>query len=373
MLTAKIGNNIINCFDNKYSKEELKMWAKKNIIYCPICGKAYEYCHGLINTPYFRHKDKSECEYLYSEPETEEHVKGKIALYNWIRKQKGVNNVVLEGWLSETKQRPDIMFEYCNQKWVIEFQCNPIATEQIERHKLYEAGNIKDIWICGKEKYGTGKKHMEKIMVGMFDYEQNMFFEINDLLNIELLPYKNIKQSNFKSIKLEEVTFNNKIVFTNNAMTAYIEKDLELEKERQIKREKRLHIEEIYNVCSIIPKIYEGIWHNCVVTMRYGSYNSPYLIMMNFSSDVTEPFTLFIKDNLVDICEVEKYNRKIKYDSLYHKNRYIWHMSTRFINIGSLKYEDKEDLVSVIREYFSSKLREGIIRNYNVRGDKHNG
>lgn len=148
---------------------------------------------------------------------------------------------------------------------------------------------------------------------------------------------------------------------------------LELEKERQIKREKRLHIEEIYNVCSIIPKIYEDIWHNCVVTMRYGSYNSPYLIMMNFSSDVTEPFTLFIKDNLVDICEVEEYNRKIKYDSLYHKNRYIWHMATRFINIDSLKYENKEDLVSVIREYFSSKLREGIIRNYNVRGDKHNG
>lgn len=71
MLTAKIGNNIINYFDNKYSKEELKMWAKKNIIYCPVCGKAYEYCHGLINTPYFRHKDKSECEYLYSELETD--------------------------------------------------------------------------------------------------------------------------------------------------------------------------------------------------------------------------------------------------------------------------------------------------------------
>ena len=70
MLTAKIGNNIINCYEGKHSKEELKTWARKDIIKCPICGKSYEYCHGQINTPYFRHKDKAECDYLYSEPET---------------------------------------------------------------------------------------------------------------------------------------------------------------------------------------------------------------------------------------------------------------------------------------------------------------
>ena len=145
MLTAKIGNNIINCYEGKHSKEELKTWARKDIIKCPVCGKSYEYCHGQINIPYFRHKDKSECDYLYSEPETEEHIKGKIALYNWIKKQNGVTNAVLEAWIPETKQRPDIMFEYNGSKWVIEFQCSPIATEYITRHKLYQAGGINDI------------------------------------------------------------------------------------------------------------------------------------------------------------------------------------------------------------------------------------
>jgi len=29
MITAKIGNNTINCYDGKYSKEELKTWASK--------------------------------------------------------------------------------------------------------------------------------------------------------------------------------------------------------------------------------------------------------------------------------------------------------------------------------------------------------
>ena len=32
MLTAKINNNLINCYDGKYSKEELKSWASKDII-----------------------------------------------------------------------------------------------------------------------------------------------------------------------------------------------------------------------------------------------------------------------------------------------------------------------------------------------------
>lgn len=153
MLTAKIGSNDINCYDGQYSKEELKTWASKDIIKCPVCGKSYEYCHGQINTPYFRHKDKAECDYLYSEPETEEHIKGKIALYEWIKQQDGVTNAILEAWLPETKQRPDIMFEYGGDKWVIEFQCSPIATEQIERHRLYEVAGIKDFWICGTEEY----------------------------------------------------------------------------------------------------------------------------------------------------------------------------------------------------------------------------
>lgn len=173
MLTAKIRNNIINCYDGKYSKEELKAWASKDIIKCPICGKSYEYCHGQINTPYFRHKDKTECDYLYSEPETEEHIKGKIALYKWIKKQDGVTNAVLEAWIPETKQRPDIMFEYGGNKWVIEYQCSPIATEYLKRRKLYQAGGIKDIWICGTENYkiASARKVLE-YLVGIY-YDVN--------------------------------------------------------------------------------------------------------------------------------------------------------------------------------------------------------
>lgn len=153
MLTAKLGEKTINCFDGKLDKETLKKWASKSILLCPVCDKPYEYCHGEFKIPYFRHKDKTECKDFYSESETEEHIRGKQDLYQWISIQNDVSDVILEGWLPETHQRPDIMFKYNNQQYVIEYQCTPISTEYLERHNLYESAGIVDIWILGTNKY----------------------------------------------------------------------------------------------------------------------------------------------------------------------------------------------------------------------------
>lgn len=233
MITAQIGENIINCYDGKYSKEELKTWASKNVIKCPVCDKPYEYCHGLINTPYFRHKDKAECEYAYAEAETEEHIGGKIALYEWIRKQKGVTNAILEAWLPDTKQRPDIMFEYEGRRYVIEYQCSPISTEFLERHNLYQASGIEDIWVCGTEKYmqeGMRIKEIEKwaygyysVQTGLFYFQnthlgyskslRHLFYEINLESVMELQEpvdeKRNCKHSPYHCCHLDKVNFKN--------------------------------------------------------------------------------------------------------------------------------------------------------------------
>src|SRR5574344_1461747 len=170
IVTCKLGNEIINCYDGTHNKEQLKKWSSKKILLCPVCGKPYEYCHGKVKTPYFRHMDKTECEDRYSESETEEHLNGNRDLFEWIKKQKGITNAVLEGWISETKQRPDIMFEYEGKTCVIEYQCSPIATEYVERHDLYKASGIIDIWVCGTEKYLKLKmreKYLEQYGVGI--------------------------------------------------------------------------------------------------------------------------------------------------------------------------------------------------------------
>lgn len=192
ILTCKLGNEIINCYDGTHDKEQLKIWASKKILICPVCGKPYEYCHGKIKTPYFRHMDKTKCEDLYSEPETEEHVIGKRCLYEWLIKQKGVTNPILEGWLPTTKQRPDIMFDYFGMNCVIEFQCSPISSEYYNRHDLYEAAGIKDIWICGTEKYiqclhhGNGIKRLNTLEENCglyFNYKTNQIYKIDKSLD----------------------------------------------------------------------------------------------------------------------------------------------------------------------------------------------
>lgn len=169
MLSCLLNNKRINCFDDIYSKEQLKKWSAKKLLLCPACGKPYEYCHGRVKAPYFRHMDKDQCEDKYSEAETEEHVNGKRDLYEWIKIQSGVTDATLEGWIPGTKQRPDIMFKYKGEQCVIEYQCTPISSEYHERHELYQAAGIKDIWICGTQKYfefyhkGNGSKNINEL------------------------------------------------------------------------------------------------------------------------------------------------------------------------------------------------------------------
>lgn len=188
MLKCIINNNEFNLCNSNIDDKELKKWSNRNILMCPVCNKPYQYCHGKVKIAYFRHKDKTECEYDYEEPETQEHLLGKMNLYNWLKNQKDIYNIVLEGYIKTTKQRPDIMFEYNNEQYVIEFQCSPISSEYYERHELYKCSNIKDIWICGISKYFQclSKKNkrfneLEKESKIYYDSENKLFCVFEDM------------------------------------------------------------------------------------------------------------------------------------------------------------------------------------------------
>ena len=59
------------------------------------------------------------------------------------------------------------------------------ATEYIERHELYQAAGINDIWICGTDKYlqhNMREKFLQKESLGFYDPKFKMFISI---------PYKN--------------------------------------------------------------------------------------------------------------------------------------------------------------------------------------
>lgn len=116
------------------------------------------------------------CIGIYSEPETEEHKNGKIALYKWALTQDELTDVVLEGWIPGTRQRPDLMFKYMDTQYVIEFQCSPICTEFHERHELYQAGGVIDIWITGTEKYNFKSYRRRGFTIEQFS---TAFFDVS--------------------------------------------------------------------------------------------------------------------------------------------------------------------------------------------------
>lgn len=155
--------------------------------------------------------DKNECEDKYSESETKEHLNGKRDLFEWIKKQSGVTNAVLEGWIPETKQRPDIMFEYDDKKYVIEYQCSPIATEYVERHELYKASGIIDIWIAGYEKYfkkNSRHKYIEDYICGYYNTSTKNFY-----------IGKNTKQGRFvSSMHIKSYFLLKSFVFVNGSI-----------------------------------------------------------------------------------------------------------------------------------------------------------
>lgn len=190
MINCKLNDITINCYDGAYSRDELKYFANKKMLLCPACGKPYEYCHGKIVSAYFRHQEKDQCD-RYSEPESQEHLNGKRDLYEWVKIQDGVSDVVLEGWIPDTNQRPDIMFNYKGHKYVIEYQCSPISTEYFERHQLYKSVEVNDIWICGTEKYfqyyhkGSGNKkvtELEEKSKIYYDSSNKKLYMINNQL-----------------------------------------------------------------------------------------------------------------------------------------------------------------------------------------------
>lgn len=141
-----------------YTEKELRTWSRKKILKCPICEERLIYKHGLIKVPHFAHEKDSDCTYTFYENETKEHHLSKIFIYKMLKDYETISNLKLEGYISETKQRPDLYFEHDGFKYVVECQCTPITIEEIkERKTLYNLNNIIDIWIFGTENFNEDK------------------------------------------------------------------------------------------------------------------------------------------------------------------------------------------------------------------------
>lgn len=394
MLTAQIGENIINCFDGNYDRYRLKQWSNKGIIKCPVCGGDYEYCHGEVVSPYFRHVGK-ECDGYYSESETDEHRNGKLMIYDWIKNQDCITNCKLESWIPETKQRPDIYFEFDGERFVIEFQCSPIASEFLIRRELYKLAGIKDIWILGTEKYNvetdiSGKsnrfnrfnkfKHIEKTLqqnnkLIYLDVKNGKFlFHLGVIKNSNSVFKELIKNNNllkyYQKIKLitDNVDVINDILFDFNLRGIYFnkgnlmfneairkenerseeeifnkwKKDMEkvkemrrLEEEKQKAEEER--IKKHYNeVCKFVNGLNQklGIFGTDFELFIVKTKSPYYDYSIGFNDNI-----FFVKNNQIDFCSKYTYSKPYK----NWRNQTQWSVRTGYKTLDSEQINDVFD------------------------------
>lgn len=317
MITCKVGNTIINCIDGIYDKDKLRRWSGQERLICPDCGRLYEYCHGEIVSPYFRHKEKSsECDGIYHESETEEHIKGKTAIYRWllnIQDKCGIENVHLEYYIKETRQKPDIYFEQNGERYAIEYQCTPIATEFLKRRELYKLAGIKDIWVLGCEKY-TGGKVIEKHVYVKFDTKYNcmIFNGIGKTLTHQRFSKYMSNTHHIDKLLFKNEFFNADKCVTDEIKNKYVEEiiDCNISREQKIAEERRKEIKfkAINDVADVIKLGIDGnndTTTNNVSVLKKPYLNSPYDFRIDFENALNDKYVVFIKPDRYDVCAYE--------------------------------------------------------------------
>lgn len=141
--------NIVNVAEKKWTKERLKKARELSNFFCPVCSNEVELKIGTVITAHFAHKKSKGCT-TKTESESQYHMQGKLDLYNWLQNQSSINDVMLEPYIREIKQRPDLLFKDGAKRMLIEYQCSSIAQNMLQQRSLkYKEQKIIDFWILG--------------------------------------------------------------------------------------------------------------------------------------------------------------------------------------------------------------------------------
>lgn len=364
MITCIVGKKKIDTFS--YKSEQLREWSNRGMLKCPVCNKKVIYNNGEFKIPHFKHEKNCDCYDLFSEGTTEEHIEGIRLLHRWLQEQEGVCNIELEKWISETKQKPDIYFEYNDKSYVIEFQCSPISTNFLKRRELYRLNNIVDIWILGSDKYDIGfhrtlkqldvkdmtlnRRKVKTIEKELFEFENRIYYLIQDKIAM-VTRFYNHKEKNkiFKTIfdlsidskKLEECSIGN-LVSKNDLYLSHEVSEIDRK------------IEEIERFFEDIDNKYEVLIDTLNIAHYIKKEENSFLLKIKFdnklmlSRDISE----------VNLRDIEKNI----YESEYNKNNKLLYLLLEL-------YDECKRLnnnFSVVDGYcyfniLSNSLRNGVI------------
>lgn len=333
-----------------------KKLSKNQSYYCPSCKSKVFLKIGEIMCPHFAHYKKSDCQ-VFSEGETAEHLKGKLALADYFKTNS--EEVQLEAYLPELKQRPDILIKNNKRKIAIEFQCSSISIEKInQRTDGYLKAGYDVLWILGKNfQYKNGLTSLDKACL-YFNLESRRFllfhYDVNreeliisydyQLNNSGKMLYKKelIKISQQKKISLEKA---NPIPKTNNQLKWTIRKQEELIKNTRYPSGKMLEfLSLIYkngdNIISIPKEIFQNLAHEWMIQTFHMAWK--YQIVLWLED--------FLIKEIITIKMLKEWLRKRR-----QREEII------FYNIQKL---DEKQMLKVIIEFFDLLVERKILKSY---------
>ena len=204
MLIALTEQQQLFYLTSKLPPDELQRLKKQQSFFCPQCKEQLLLKAGQIKIPHFAHQKNSECDSLFSEGESAAHLLGKQHLFQLFTSLQ--LRPVLEPYLPQLQQRPDLLIAFNDRQYAIEFQCSPIAHPSFQlRTTGYLNAEITPIWILHTpEKFKSPgivkisinhtnaqfmKQYKKQKYLITYDEKSKTFYYISNLIHLHKLQY----------------------------------------------------------------------------------------------------------------------------------------------------------------------------------------
>jgi competence protein CoiA len=173
--------------------------------YCPCCKGRVMFKSGEYMSAHFAHYHAENCA-AFTEGETAAHLKGKRMLLEKFRVE-GLP-VLLESWLPELTQRPDLLIRPESGKPIaIEYQCSPIAFAELKgRTEGYRQNGYHVWWICGMD---YQPRHLTQKIFQFLNHsnEGGCWFSLLDSEREELQLCHNFRISGTNQLTFDKAVF----------------------------------------------------------------------------------------------------------------------------------------------------------------------
>lgn len=144
-------------------EDTLRSLYEKESLVCTECGTAVILVAGPRRIHHFKHRSHVPCAYD-SEPESAEHIQGKLFIYDWLTNRFPEAVIELEYKIKETGQRADVMaFFPSGERIAFEMQCTAITGEAWQaRSDRYDQAGIENVWILSKRMHRYGQTELQR-------------------------------------------------------------------------------------------------------------------------------------------------------------------------------------------------------------------